>query len=311
MKEPRQSRSALSIAIVMILLAASPSRGQSQDSFSSARDLYASAAYEDSLAMLNRLRASTGVPGPERGVEQYRALCLLALGRASEAQHAIEIVVAAAPSFQPTEADASPRVRTAFSDVRRRMLPAIIQQDYGQAKAAFDRKEFAVAADAFGRVIEMLGDSDIGAAASRPPLADLLTLAAGFRDLSVRAAAPPPVPVAAVTVAAAPPPPAAPPTPKAARIYSVSDGNVVPPAVVRQSLPNFPAKTLNALQGALAVVVSERGDVESASMLLPVNGAYDGIIIASARQWLYKPATLDGVPVKFRRIVQIKVAPTK
>jgi len=48
-------------------------------------------------------------------------------------------VVTAEPTYLPTDSDASPRVRSAFTTVRRRMLPAIIQQQYGQAKAAFDR----------------------------------------------------------------------------------------------------------------------------------------------------------------------------
>lgn len=312
MTESRPSRSPFCLAVVVILLAAVPVTAQIQDSFVSARELYASAAYEEALAMLNRLRASTGSLSPERGVEQYRALCLLALGRAAEAQRAIEIVVAAAPSFQPTEADASPRVRTAFSDVRRRMLPGIIQQDYAQAKTAFERKEFAVSAEGFTRVIEMLGDPDVGAAASQPPLADLRTLAAGFRDLSVGATAPPLL-VAAKTVPAAPPPPppVVPATPRAPKIYGAEDGNVVPPAVIRQALPAFTTRTLAALQGTLAVVVSETGVVESAAMLASVSPLYDRLILEAAIQWRYKPATLDGMPVKFRRVVQIKVAPTR
>ena len=137
------------------------------DALSQARDLYAQAAYEEALAMLNRLRSPEGAAQQDLAIEQYRAMCLLALGRSDEAQHAIEIVVTAEPSFTPSDADVSPRVRSAFSDVRRRLLPTIVQQKYVLAKAAFDRKEFAEAAQAFGQVINMLGDPDLGAAASQ------------------------------------------------------------------------------------------------------------------------------------------------
>jgi tetratricopeptide (TPR) repeat protein len=281
------------------------------DSLNVARELYASANYEDALAMLNRLRPPSGGIPEDRAVEQYRALCLLALGRTVEAQRAIEVVVAAEPSFQPSETEVSPRVRSAFSDVRRRMLPAIIQQNYGLAKAAFDRKDFAVAADGFGRVAEMLSDPDVGAAANQPPLSDLRTLAAGFRDLSVSAATPPPPPPAAPApvVEAAPPVKHEPRAPVAPRIFSAEDGTVVPPSVVRQTLPAFPAKALTAAQGALAILVDERGGVESAAMLLSLGPLYDRILLDSAKGWRYKPAMLDGVPVKYRRVVQINLTP--
>ena len=93
--------------------------------------------------MLNRLRSTEHPASQSRAIEQYRAFCLLALGRPADAEQAIEAVVAAEPSFQPGESDASPRIRSAFTSVRRRMLPSIIQQKYAQAKAAFDRKDFA------------------------------------------------------------------------------------------------------------------------------------------------------------------------
>jgi tetratricopeptide (TPR) repeat protein len=281
------------------------------DSLNVARELYASANYEDALAMLNRLRPPSGGIPEDRAVEQYRALCLLALGRNVEAQRAIEVVVAAEPSFQPSETEVSPRVRSAFSDVRRRMLPAIIQQKYGLAKSAFDRKDFAVAADGFGQVAEMLSDPDVGAAANQPPLSDLRTLAAGFRDLSVSAATPPPPPPAAPApvAEAAPPVRHEPRAPVAPRIFSAEDGTVVPPSVVRQTLPPFPAKAFTAAQGALAILVDERGAVESVAMLLSLGPLYDRILLDSAKGWRYKPAMLDGVPVKYRRVVQVNLAP--
>jgi hypothetical protein len=327
------------------------------DSLATARDLYAAAAYEDALAVLNRL-GTPGVPGDGPAIGQYRAFCLLALGRVSEAEQAIETLIAAEPSFHPSDADASPRIRSAFSDVRRRMLPAIVQQQYAQAKAAYDKKEFGVAAEGFRQVIGALNDPDLRSAANQPPLSDLRTLAAGFGELSASAAAPPPLPSAPVAVSEPPqvagparpavqPSPAvqtarpvvqpsaavqtarpvvqpsaavqtarpvvqpSPRTPPAQRIYAAEDGNVVPPAVVRQSLPPFPTAARARAQGTLAVVVDESGAVESASMLGALNAVYDPVILDAARQWRYKPATLDGVPVKYRRIVQINLVPNK
>src|SRR4030095_8712674 len=82
-----------------------------------ARDLYASARYDEALAVLNDLRPAdaTSAVSDRKSIEQYRSLCLLALGRVTEAESAIAAVVNADPSYLPGEAEASPRVRAAFS----------------------------------------------------------------------------------------------------------------------------------------------------------------------------------------------------
>src|SRR3972149_5714031 len=85
---------------VTIFLRATVDRVVAQDSLTAARELYSSASYEEALAVLNRLRASTvpGVPGEESpAIEQYRAFCLLALGRSDEAYKATEAPLGAAP----------------------------------------------------------------------------------------------------------------------------------------------------------------------------------------------------------------------
>ena len=195
----KRSLSSARVAAVLaaIVLTAAGAAAQDAD-LSAARDLYASAAYDDALAMLNRLRSADHPATQSRAIEQYRAFCLLALGRPADAEQAIEAVVAAEPSFQPGEGDASPRIRSAFTTVRRRMLPSIIQQKYAQAKAAFDRKEYAAAADGFTQVLAALADPDVAAEAKQPPLSDLRTLAGGFQELAAKAAAPPPPPPAPV-----------------------------------------------------------------------------------------------------------------
>jgi TonB family protein len=300
----------------LIVLAATTAVAE-DDSLATARELYAAASYEDALAVLNRLGTPAGVSGDGRAIGQYRAFCLLALGRVSEAEHAIETLVAAEPSYQPSDADASPRIRSAFSDVRRRMLPVIVQQQYAQAKAAYDRKEFGVAAEGFKQVIGVLNDPDLKSAANQPPLSDLRTLAAGFSELSTSAAAPPPLPLAPVPSPeppklAEPTKPAAQPSPQpppARRLYGSEDGNVVPPFVVRQTMPPFPVSARARGQGTLAVVIDESGAVENVMMIGSLSTVYDPAILEAARQWRYKPATLDGVPVRYRRIVQINLVP--
>jgi TonB family protein len=296
--------STVSLAAVVALSAASAS-AQERD-LAAARDLYASASYDDALAMLDRLRASEHPASQARAIEQYRAFCLLALGRAADAQQAIEAVVAAEPSYQPSESEVSPRIRSAFADVRRRMLPTIIQQKYAEAKAAFDRKAFAAAAAGFSQVLVALTDPAVAADANRPPLSDLRTLAVGFEELSAKAAAPPPPPPppAPAPVVATPPPPQ---MPVAFRVYSGEDRDVIPPTIINQVLPSFQGTVLIPRTGVLEVLISEAGEVESAVMTQSVTTAYDRLALAAARTWRFKPATVKGVPVKYRKSVQIAV----
>jgi protein TonB len=289
---------------VLLMSAASAAVAGSDDSLAAARDLYASAAYEDALAVLNRLRVPEGRLDEGRAINQYRAFCLLALGRTGEAERAIEAVVAADPSYRPSNSDVSPRVRSAFSDVRRRMLPNIIQQKYAQAKAAFDRKDYIAAADAFGRVLTALADSDVAAAANQPPLSDLRTLAVGFNELSLKAAAPPP-PLPALPAPVTLPQASAPGGPQ---IYAAEDSRVTPPVVLSQVLPLYPTRPVPAGQGILEVVIDESGAVESALIRSSVNSLYDRLALAATKMWRYRPATLNGIPVKFRKSILITLS---
>src|SRR5207245_5346833 len=140
-------------------------------SLGAARDLYMAAAYEDALAVLNGLPASDR--REEKGVvEQYRAFCLLALGRTADADRAIEAAVAATPFTQPSETDVSPRVRSRFRDVRRRVLPRIIERQYTEAKAAFNRSD-TTTAERFTQLLKLIADADLQTVTNQPRLSHL------------------------------------------------------------------------------------------------------------------------------------------
>ena len=291
------------------VIAAAPARAQQND-IVAARDLYASAAYDEALALLDRLHASDRPPAEAKVIEQYRAFCLLALGRAPEAEKAIEAVVTAEPSYHPSDGDVSPRIRNAFADVRRRMLPVIIQQKYAQAKAAYEHKEWAAAATGFSQVSVTIADPDLVADAARPPLSDIRTLASGFEELSAKAAAPPPPLPVPAPVVQAPPPPPQPVVTTPPRIYTAEDRTVVPPATISQALPSFRGVSPIERVGRIEVVIDETGVVESAAMTTSVSPAYDKAALAAVRNWRFTPATVNGKPVKFRKVVQITVKPT-
>jgi len=292
--------------MTLVLLIAMMFAPGGEESFVAARELYALAAYEDALKILDSLPANRTAEDI-KATEQYRALCLLALGRGAEAETAIAAVISRDPRYRPS-ADVSPRMRTAFTDVRRKTMPAIVQQWYTQAKAQFDRKEFAAAASLFNQVLGLMADPDLQAAAAQPPLSDLRTLASGFRDLAESALTPPPLP-SSPTLTGATTASLLAPGPIVPAVYTSANTDIVPPIVVRQELPAFPGRTLIGKRGVLEVVVDENGDVESATMPQTIAPQYDRLAIGATKSWHYQPATVNGVPVKYRKSIQITVTP--
>jgi TonB family protein len=293
-------------ASMVVALAASAHaqlRDGRENPLTAARDLYASARYDEALAVLSGLPSDV-VATDRKSIEQYRSLCLLALGRSTEAESAIAAVITADPLFMPGEADASPRVRTAFSEVRQRLLPQIASTRYAAAKAAYDRKEYSSAESQFRNLLALLDDPQMNGR-----LADLRTLANGFLDLATAAAAPPPEPkkpdAPAPTPAAAPAPTA--PAPREPRVWTAEDTGVVAPVPIRQDVPRVPS-TISAQareRAILDVVIDEQGRVINLSLRLSIHPMYDPQLLSAAREWRYKPATVDGVPVKFRKLIQI------
>jgi len=301
----------ISSVLLIVAACAAPVAAQTDSNpLASARDLYASARYDEALAVLNGMRPAESTD--RRTVEQYRSLCLLALGRGAEAEGAIAALVTADPLYLPSETDASPRVRAAFTEVRQRLLPELVTSRYAEAKATFDRKEFALAERQFQHIMSLLEDPQM---AGR--LMDLRTLVAGFLDLSARSAAPPETKPEAPAPAPAPAAPAAGPTPgrtstalpTPGRIYQAEDDGVTVAVPVKQEVPRVPNNvTAQARErGLLELVIDETGRVVSVMVRMPVHPLYDTMLVAAAREWKYLPASFGGQPVKFRKMVQITV----
>jgi TonB family protein len=271
----------------------------SQDSLQTAKDLYASAAYEDALAVLSRLQQADP---PARAdareeVQQYRAFCLIALSRLDEAQQAIESVVTANPMYVPSAVEVPPRIQEAFVRTRKQLLPEIARQQYVLAKRALDQKDRDAAVSGFEGVVRLIDGAgpEVDAA-----LDELRFLAAGFLDLSkalrvTQAEAATPQPDSAVPVR----------SPEALL-------EVTPPIVIRQVLPRWaPAEAASrqVFVGAIRVSITATGSVERAEMLRPTHPAYDQLLLAAAKTWEYQPARRGGVAVPSDRVVEIQLKP--
>ncbi len=292
------------IGRTLAVLLLSSASAAAQDSLGPVRTLYASAEYEEALSAIGRLKSSGDLGGVVE-IDRYRALCLIALGRAAEADQAIETAVTMDPLYQPAPAEASPRVRAAFAAVRQRVLPTVVRNLYAGAKAAYDRKDFAEAADGLDRTVRVIDNLE----GSGPELGDLRTLASGFLELSKAASARPPVP----------PPPA--PIPAQVSLHLVEAPVALaaaPPlvlsdvAVQRQDLPPLPfslAQARGEYRGAVEVEIDEAGRVVGARVVQSVHALYDPLLLVAARGWKYAPAHLDGRPMAVRKRVDVVLKP--
>ena len=306
------------IAVALVsCLAWLPSTAAGQETLARAKEFYASASYEEALTVLEKLAGEAPL-SPNTEVASYRVYCLVALGRNDEARSAIEGIVRVDPLYHPKESEASPRVRTLFTNVRRPLLADVVRQFYAKAKDAFDRKEMPTALAEFDRVITLL--DEIGTS-DDPSTADLRTIASGFRDLARAAATPPPVAPPPAPVAPPQPepavatPPAAPTAPPLTPTYGAGDTAVTKPVPISRATPEWrPPNSVEAqrsYRGTLELLIGENGKVLSAVITKPTHRDYDPLLLKAAQAWMFKPALRNGVPVRYRYALDISLGATR
>jgi hypothetical protein len=302
------------------MVAASAIPTAAQDQLDAAKDLYASAAYEEALTALSRLSDDAAVaPDRTREVDEYRAFCLFALGRTAEAESVAEAIIRRDPLAALNTADASPRLEAMFMSVRRRVLPGLIRDRYRAVRALINDKRYAAAEPGLADLqrllaaAERLGAWDEG-------LADLRVLVEGFLDLSRaqvendKRAEPATSAPAAESVPATPEP-----TPAAAAeapgeppLYSIEHADVTPPATVYQRAPSVPAQLRTMLRAQprpmiLLLTIDDTGTVRKAEVRGSLDTSYDDLLLREVSTWRYTPAMRQGAPVWYVKPVVIAV----
>ena len=287
-----------------------------QDQLSAARDLYTAASYDEALAMLTKLHDEHPPAPVAAKADQYRAFCLYALGRTAEATAVAEQLIVSNPMLD-LEGDASPRIAAMFADVRKRMLPAAVRQQYRTARASMDKKDYEAAEPQLLKVRQLLDEATtIGI--TDETLTDLRVLVDGFLDLArtdmarasnARAAAPSP---GAADHAPAPTTPAAPAVARGPQIFDSTATDVTPPVAIRQDAPALPKELIGVLEksrrsGILEVIIDERGAVERAVIRESVLPFYDNLLVTAARGWKYQPAMKGTTPVKYVKVIAVSL----
>jgi hypothetical protein len=295
--------------LVLLLLACFPIvvRGAvgSDDALVRAKGLYAAAAYDEALAVLEELQKGAP-PDESMSIAEYRVFCLLALDRRDEARKNIDGILRSNPRYVLSADQASPRIQTIFRDVRRQSLPKIVMERYASAKAAFERKD-ARAGQEFEEVLALLDDPDLE---QTPTLADLKTVAMAFRDLAKATAPQEPRPADVRPVQL--PAPAAAEAEVPDIIYTAADTDVTPPVAQSQRMPPWRPSRQEAVQefrGVLRLLIDRSGSVVSATMPATTRPAYDQQLLRAAREWKFAPAQKQGKPVRYLKVLEVQLRP--
>jgi len=291
----------------VVLVAAMAGRvavaSSSDDTLVRAKTLYAAAAYDEALAVLDQLKDAPAEDSTS--IAEYRVFCLLALDRGDEARKNIDSILHRNPRYLPSLDQASPRIQGIVRDVRRESLPRIVVERYGAAKAAFERKDPA-AAQQFDDVLALLDERDLDQTST---LNDLRAVASAFRDLAKAVAA-----FGTSTAEAKPVPQVAPPQERVRDIiYTAADTDVTPPVAQSQKMPTWRPSSLEAaieFRGALRLLIDESGAVVSATMPATTRAGYDALLLKAAREWKFLPAQKQGVPVRYLKLIEVQLKPT-
>ena len=259
-----------------------------EDALEKAKKLYDAAGYEEALSTLNASEDDS----PDHVVQahQYRALCLIALGRTDDAERTIGELVAVDPFYVLPASLASPKVLTFIATSRTKALPAVARALLDSGRTAFTAKDFALARKNFGLLLRVLDDE---AMQGRPELEDLRALASGFVTLAAASATP------------------APPAPAETRpVDRPPQAEVTPAVPMKEELPIWAPDRFNARQeysGVLRLEIGSDGRVKTARMQTPSHPMYDVQILRAARSWLYEPAKLGGKPVESERLLRFNL----
>ncbi|HWN84727.1 MAG TPA: hypothetical protein VNN99_06245, partial [Vicinamibacterales bacterium] len=164
-------------------------------------------------------------------------------------------------------------------------------------------------------------------------LADLALVAGAFVELT-KAQTPPPsiavisrpivvapaLPVIAAPADPAPAPPAAPSSavvasaPGPMRVTASAPAAFEPAVAMVRPLPRWtppdPRTATRAYSGAIALEVDVNGRVVAAASKKTIHPAYDPVVLAAARQWVFQPARQNGRPIKSEITVEIELLPS-
>ena len=278
-----------------------------QEPLTKAKALYDAANYEEALMVLEPVQA------PE--AQQYKALCMLALGRAQDASGAVEQLITSIPTFEPSADDVPPRFVSLVLETKKKLLPVIARKTFNEAREEFKSGDQEEALKKFDLVVTLASSSGFKETSDAE---DLRTLASGFVELArartVRAEPPAAAdaPAAASSSAAGSadaPQAATNASPTAPPPEPLQAPEVTQPVAIRQTIPPVPSGVsgIGSPTASVRVQIGVDGRVVDASMQQSSHPLYDRLVLQAAHDWLYTPAMLNGRPVPSEKVVTIQL----
>ena len=94
----------------------------------------------------------------------------------------------------------------------------------------------------------------------------------------------------------------------ATELFDINDVNVTPPVTIRLNLPPVADDAVwNETVGVVEAIVSATGDVEKVKLLSPPENVHQAMILSAIKTWRFRPAELDGLPVRYRQLIPVAV----
>jgi tetratricopeptide (TPR) repeat protein len=152
------------------------------DRLAGVKALFAAADYEAALVVLSTAELSSAP-----GADQYRALCLLALGRLEEVERLLESLIRRDPAFKMSVDEVTPRMIVLFQQTRQRLLPGILDDRFKSATAVFEQGRYDEAAAQFRSLLVLLADEEGASSEEATVNRDMQRVAEGFLRLAVSA----------------------------------------------------------------------------------------------------------------------------
>ena len=93
------------------------------------------------------------------------------------------------------------------------------------------------------------------------------------------------------------------------RVYTVADSGIEPPVLLSAEIPEWLIQGFAVRQNSVEILIDERGEVQRVKMLGAPKRMPDVMLLSRAKEWVFTPATKDGVPVRYRLILSWNVTP--
>lgn len=93
------------------------------------------------------------------------------------------------------------------------------------------------------------------------------------------------------------------------RVYTAADSGVEPPVLLSAEIPEWLIQGFTVRQNSVEILIDDRGEVQRVRMLGAPQRMPDVMLLSRAKEWSFRPATKDGIAVRYRLILSWNVTP--